>query len=270
LEPAPCPGAADNTLNEPASSNLHHLKGLYSIPDVFDIAQFNSSKDIGLASNKVFLESHVNAYFEYFHVIPQFNFLHKSSFLRDFHRDTLDPLILRCVCGIASRFINQSSDKSYISRWLEEVEAQIWSRTGEMKIQNLQLIVLLVCWYSLERKISHMWTASAMATRMAYGMRLNHETTNKMPFVLRESRRRLMWSIFMFDKMYSGGISELTLCTASTMHISLPCEERNFDLDIPIETSALEPTSPGAELEAGIGIMGHITRLLNIRHAILE
>lgn len=74
----------------------------------------------------------------------------------------------------------------------------------------------------------------------------------------------------MFDKMYAGGISELTLCTAGTMHISLPCEGRNFDLDIPIETSVLEPSSPGSELEEGIGIMGHITRLMNIRHTILE
>ncbi|OKP08262.1 hypothetical protein PENSUB_5629 [Penicillium subrubescens] len=268
LDPAPCPG--NNTLNEPTLSNLRDLNGLESVPGVFDLTQSNSVKDINLASNKIFLESHVNAYFKYFHVIPQFNFLHKSSFLRDFHHDTLDPVTLCCVCGIASRFINQNADKSYVSRWLEEIEAQIWSRTGEMKIQNLQLIVLLVCWYSLERKISHMWTASALATRMAYGMRLNHETTDKLPFVLRESRRRLMWSIFMFDKMYAGGISELTLCTASTMHISLPCEGRNFDLDIPIETSVLEPANANAELEAGIGIMGHITRLMNIRHAILE
>lgn len=256
--------------NASVSSAIQPLKRVESVQTAVDFSQLRHVKDMGLASDRVFLEGHINAYFEYFHTIPQFSFLHKASFLRSFHQDTLDPLVLRCICGIASRFVSPNSDRTYVSQWLEEVEAQIWSRTGTMKVQNLQLIVLLLCWYSLERKISYMWTASAMATRMAYGINLNHETTDKVPFVSKESRRRLMWSIFMFDKMYAGGFPELTLCAANTMRINLACEQRNFDLDIPIDTSALEPFSPCTNLEKGIGIMGHITRLMNIRHAILE
>lgn len=252
------------------SSGIQPLKRPEPVRTAMNFSQLSSVKDMGLASDKMFLESHINAYFEYFHTIPQFSFLHQASFLRGFHRDTVDPLVLRCVCGIASRFISPNSDETYVSQWLEEVEAQIWSRTANMIMQNLQLIVLLLCWYSLARKPSHIWTTSAIATRMAFGIRLNHETTDEMPFVLKESRRRLMWAIFMFDKGYAGGLSELTLCAANTIHINLPCEQRNFDLDIPIDTSVLEPFRQCVDLEKGVGIMGHITRLMNIRHAVLE
>ncbi|KAJ5692019.1 hypothetical protein N7462_001442 [Penicillium macrosclerotiorum] len=221
-------------------------------------------------ADKIFLETHINVFFDYFNAIPQYNFIHKATFLRSFYHDTLDPLFLRCVCGVASRFLRPRSAPEYVVEWLKEVEAQIWSRMGEMKLQNLQILVLLICWYLMERKISNMWIASGVAARMAYGIRLNYETSDKIPFLSRELRRRLMWSIFMLDKLYAGGFTELVLCSPSTMHIKLPCEERNFELDMTVETPILEPARPDSQLESNIGIMGYITRLMNIRHAVLE
>jgi hypothetical protein len=226
---------------------------------------------LDLPGNKIFLESHVNAYLEYINPNPAYSFVHKPSFLRNFHRNKLDSLLLRCVCGIASRFLQRSNPRhEYVSEWLEEVEGQMWPRMVEMKIENLQILLLLICWYSLDRKISSMWTSSSMAARIAYGMRLNRETTDPMPFISKEVRRRIMWSIFMLDKFYAGGFAEFTLCHASTMHLNLPCEERNFELDIPTATSILTPASPSETYESGIGLMGHMSRLVKIRHEVLE
>lgn len=109
-----------------------------------------------------------------------------------------------------------------------------------------------------------------MAARIAYGMHLNHEANIPMPFISKEVRRRIMWSIYILDKFYAGGFTELTLCNESTMHINLPCEERNFELDIPTATPTLTPTSPSGALESGTGLMGHMCRLVKIRHDILE
>ncbi|KAJ5110666.1 hypothetical protein N7532_001201 [Penicillium argentinense] len=230
----------------------------------------NLNINMDLPGDKVFLESHVNAYFGSFSTIPQYAFLHKATFLRAFHHDTVDPLFLRCVCGISSRFLQPQSDNTYVSSWLQDVEAQIFPRLGDMKVQNLQLLLLLICWYSLERKISNMWTASAMAARIAYGIRLNYEAPGNVPFLSKEVRRRLMWSIFMLDKYYAGGFGELTLCNAETMHVNLPCEERNFELDIPVTTFPLN-TSPSQTCKSvsDIGIMGHMSRLVQIRHEVL-
>lgn len=226
--------------------------------------------DFDLAGNKIILESHVNTYFEYLNTIPQYSFIHKASFLRNFHHNTLDPLFLRCVCGIASRFVQERPRHDYVSEWLKEVEVQMWPRMAEMKVQSLQILLLLIFWYSLERKISNMWTSSAMAARIAYGMRLNHEMSDKMPFVSKEVRRRIMWSIFMLDKFCAGGFAELTLCNANTMQVNLPCDERNFELDIPIATPKLIPATTSGGLESGIGIMGYMSRLVKIRHEVLE
>lgn len=236
-------------------------------------SNFNLNLDLGLdlPANKMFLESHINAYFEYINPIPAYSFIHKPSFLRNFHRNKLDSLSLRCVCGIASRFLQRSNPhQDYVSEWLKEVEGRMWPRMAEMKIENLQILLLLICWYSLDRKISNMWTSSAMAARVAYGMRLNYESTGPMPFIPKEVRRRMMWSIFMLDKFYSGGFAELTLCNASTMHLNLTCEERNFELDIPTTTATLTPTSSSGTLESGIGLMGHMSRLVKIRNEVLE
>jgi hypothetical protein len=226
---------------------------------------------LDLPANKIFLEFHINAYLEYINPIPAYSFIHKPSFLRKFHHDKLDSIFLGCVCGIASRFLERDNPRQdYVSEWLKEVEGQMWPRMAEMKIENLQILLLLICWYSLDRKISNMWTSSAMAARIAYGMRLNCESTNPMPFISKEVRRRMMWSIFMLDKFYSGGFAELTLSNVSTMHLNLPCDERNFELDIPTTTATLTPTSPSGTLESGIGLMGHMSRLVKIRHEVLE
>ncbi|KAJ5722990.1 hypothetical protein N7488_001025 [Penicillium malachiteum] len=224
---------------------------------------------MGLSGDKIFVESHIDAYFESLNAIPQYSFIHKPSFLRSFHQNTLDPLLLRFICGIASRFIQPGLQQGYVAAWLKEVEAQVWPKLSEMKVGNLQILLSLICWYSVERKVSNLWTASAMAARIAYGLRLNHEASDKIPFILKETRRRLVWSIFMLDKLYAGGFPELTLCPANTLHVKLPCEEQNFELDIPVETSLLVKSGPFSE-ESGIGIMGYIARLMSIRHAILE
>ncbi|KAJ5736659.1 uncharacterized protein N7483_001784 [Penicillium malachiteum] len=224
---------------------------------------------MGLSGDRTFVESHIDAYFEFFNAIPQYNFIHKPSFLRNFHQNTLDPLFLCCICGIASRFIQPGLQQGYVADWLKEVEAQVWPKLSEMKVGSLQILLSLICWYSVERKVSNLWTASAMAARIAYGLRLNHEASDKMPFILKETRRRLVWSIFMLDKLYAGGFPELTLCPADTLHVKLPCEEQNFELDIPVETSLLAQSGSFSE-ESGIGIMGYITRLMSIRHAVLE
>lgn len=79
-----------------------------------------------------------------------------------------------------------------------------------------------------------------------------------------------MWSIFMLDKFFAGGFPELTLCNANTMHLNLPCETRNFELDIPIATSTLIPRLSSGALESGIDLMGHMCRLVRIRHEVLE
>ncbi|OKL58639.1 hypothetical protein UA08_06242 [Talaromyces atroroseus] len=225
-----------------------------------------------------FLESHVQAFFEYLYPIPAYRFIHKGLFLRSFYQNQVDPLLLQCVCGVAARFIRprrHQQDKAldYAQNWLKQAEVQTWQRIGEMKIQTLQTMLLLICWHSIERNISSVWILSGVVARIAFGMRLNYEVNNNRDsLVVREIRRRVMWSIFILDKFYAGGFSDVTLCPVEAMHIQLPCQERSFELEIPVETCYLNIDTLGVapDYDRNTGTMGNVIRMVAIRHRILQ
>ncbi|GKZ47158.1 hypothetical protein AbraIFM66951_010507 [Aspergillus brasiliensis] len=210
------------------------------------------------------LEAHIDAFFEHVYPNPRFRFLHQSLFRRSFRHDKLDPLLLRCVCGIAARFLHlgeHATALQYAHDWLRHVESQVWSRLADMNVPNLQILVLLTYWHLMEHNTTMAWTMSAMVARIAYGIRLNHDDSSGRhgaSFIAREASRRLMWSIFILDKQYAGGFLELTLCPPETMYIQLPCEERSFELEIPVATSTLFPSEVSLDHENKVGLMGYM------------
>ncbi|OJJ67131.1 hypothetical protein ASPBRDRAFT_200302 [Aspergillus brasiliensis CBS 101740] len=222
------------------------------------------------------LEAHIDAFFEHVYPNPRFRFLHQSLFRRSFRHDKLDPLLLRCVCGITARFLHlgeHATALQYARDWLRHAESQVWSRLADMNVPNLQILVLLTYWHLMEHNTTMAWTMSAMVARIAYGIRLNHDDSSGRhgaSFVAREANRRLMWSIFMLDKQYAGGFLELTLCPPETMYIQLPCGERSFELEIPVITSTLYPSEVSPDREKKVGLMGYMVRIFAIRHDILQ
>ncbi len=108
-----------------------------------------------------------------------------------------------------------------------------------------------------------MMALSALVVRFAFAMRLNY-TDKKLTFVGQERRRRLMWSIFMSDTLLANGRADFTLVSAERIHLQLPCHERDFSFDIPVETELLKPT-PGLSNPSKIGMMGFLIRILEIR-----
>jgi len=110
-------------------------------------------------------------------------------------------------------------------------------------------------------------TLLSIASRMAYLSRLNYESGN-VPFVVQETRRRLMWAIYTLDRFYSGGLPDFTVCPAESVHLTLPCNEMNFELEISTTTEPLQPVFPSVG-NSGIGVFGFYIRMLDIRNRIL-
>ncbi|KAF4978162.1 hypothetical protein FZEAL_5407 [Fusarium zealandicum] len=108
-----------------------------------------------------------------------------------------------------------------------------------------------------------MLVSMSLAARLAYILRLNHEN-DKLPFLVSERRRRLMWSIFATDTLYSSGKREFTSCTAETLHIQLPCREQSFSMDLPGRTESLAAT-PASLGASRMGLHGYCLRVLDIR-----
>lgn len=59
------------------------------------------------------------------------------------------------------------------------------------------------------------------------------------------------------------------LCPASSLRIHLPCQEHNFEFDLPQEVEALEPT-PIVPLSESVGSFAIYIRLMWFRHCILQ
>jgi hypothetical protein len=95
----------------------------------------------------------------------------------------------------------------------------------------------------------------------------------------RESRRRLMWSIYVMDVWVGSGVDELTLVRECDVKIQLPCDERNFSFEVPCAVETLEPgsylpfVSPEAKSKSPthtLDLIAHFVRLVAIRKKVLR
>jgi len=111
----------------------------------------------------------------------------------------------------------------------------------------------------------------SLASRFAAALKLNHESPN-LCFLAQESRRRLMWSLYCVDAGISGGNRDHSLWRAERIFLGLPCNERNFEFDLPQETEKLipDPNPPPSAQAEDVGSLALHIRIQHIRHKISE
>ena len=189
------------------------------------------------------------------------SFLHRGLFLRAWHTRTLNVTLLKAVCACASLYVTDDTDAA---SWIHEAETEVLQDMGDISTVRLQIMILLIYYY-FSRRSSKAWMMSALATRLAYAKRFNYEQET-LPETTRESQRRLMWCLFVVDKLCSGGLQEFTLCPAETLHIRLPCNERRFTLGI----SSNSPKLYAHDGHENMGVFSCYIRFFAIRHDILK
>lgn len=108
---------------------------------------------------------------------------------------------------------------------------------------------------------------------MSYALGLSTETNREdLSFGQKESRRRLMWSLYSIDAMVSGGVREIECVPLDSLHIQLPCNERNFNLSIPCKTRKLHRNiTPDAWVPDNTeGLFTQVVTLLIIRKKVMS
>lgn len=85
---------------------------------------------------------------------------------------------------------------------------------------------------------------SGLTTRMAHGLQLNLEYSvepgeDAPSTTYLEARRRVMWACYILDTWTGSGVDQLTLLHENDIKIQLPCNERNFLLQLPSVTERL-------------------------------
>lgn len=209
----------------------------------------------------------IDAYFEYIYPIPVFNFLHRADFLQAWSAGQIPSYLIWAICGAAARFLSEEVPNHYRDSWVDQAETAILQHVGHISLSRLQALMVILFDRAANQQFGKVFNLLAIAVRAAYTLRL-HWDNAAASFSTQECRRRLMWSIFAFDKMCAGGMVEYTLCEAETVHIQLPCRERYFEFDTPVQTGSLA-TRPDISA-SGLSLSAVILRVLDVRHRILR
>ena len=209
-------------------------------------------------------------FFKHIHPIPVYSFLHKASILQRYEAGTVDTGLLLAIIGIASQLTDLGPGmREYGSECIATAESLVMRDIGKPSVIKIQTLILIINHHKLCRRFTNAFMLLATALRFAYALRLNYEASG-LCFLAQESRRRLMWSLYMLDSTLAGGIPDMILCRPEALYIQLPCQERNFEFDLAQETEPLKPPRPKQQLAESVGALGIYLRVMWLRAQILN
>lgn len=195
-----------------------------------------------LDTDKELIAEYIEAFFRFVYPVSCMSFLHQPTFLRQWHTHTVNVSLLKVVCACALRvFPTNQEDNDKAAHWIHEAELDALQNLGDLTIPRLQALTLLAFFeFTFHVHSTKGLMLLGLAARLALAKRLNYED-HTLSVVEQESRRRLMWTIFVLDKFCSGGVAELTLVSAEHMEIRLPTIERAFGFGQRTDTEVLRP-----------------------------
>lgn len=216
-------------------------------------------------------------FFRHVHHVAMFSFLHRPSLMERYHAGSLDRALILALIGITALLTDLGPGMAdHGNRCVDEAVSMCLADLEKPSIARLQALVIGIKHRMLSKRFSSAFMLHAVASRFATALRLNHENPD-LCFLARESRRRLMWSIYMIDSSICAGQTEYALWgdVERQIHLQLPCNERNFDFDLPEPTEMLRSPAPGPggippPLPDVLGLMALHIRLHWMRSRILE
>ncbi|KAL7823686.1 fungal-specific transcription factor domain-containing protein [Trichoderma gracile] len=211
-------------------------------------------------------------FFRHVHHMPMFTFLHRASLMEQYHAGKVDRALLLALVGITSCLTNMGPGmREYGDRCINDAEALLLADYSRPSIVKIQALIFIIKHRILCNKFSSAFVLHSFASRYASALRLNYEAPH-LRFLAQESRRRLMWALYCIDTSICGGYPDFVLWRADQIHVYLPCNERNFEFDLPQQTEKLVPDShqPRPPLAEDIGTLALHARILHIRQKIIE
>ncbi|KAI1313217.1 hypothetical protein F5Y03DRAFT_159392 [Xylaria venustula] len=243
----------------------HHGRNDSADHPPFDITL---SKRLGHDSliypNEDLIQRTFNNYFRHVHHVPVFSFLHRASLMQRYHAGMMDRALLLALVGVTSLLTDLGPGmREYGARCIDECQSMVLQDLENPSTIKIQALVLVMKHRILSRKFTSAFMLAAIAARFAFAVRLNYENPS-LCFLARESRRRLMWAFLTIDSGVNGGQTDFTLVSPDSLHIQLPCNERNFEFDLPQVTGHLRPL-PSQPFPDDVGSLALHVRLLWMR-----
>lgn len=218
---------------------------------------------------------HIDAYFHYIHHLPGYDFFHRPSLMEEFLHNKLDPVLCKAICAAVSMYIASSSEARQLSmQWAKDVDAYIFSNLHKLTRLQLQLMVLSMFQNIAYRQFGRVWQMHGMAGRLAISLQLNAENasqTDSQSVACQEGTRRLIWGLYLHDKVHAGGIEEFVALPSRWMTIALPMTESNFEHEIETRMVKLSDVRSGGGSAASCpGSNAYLVILHELRHRVLQ
>ncbi|KIX10585.1 uncharacterized protein Z518_01669 [Rhinocladiella mackenziei CBS 650.93] len=233
-----------------------------------DIQRRPLHPDMELPSKEVVMKA-IEDFFHHIHPVGHFAFLHKASLIQGYSTGQTDPEFVFALCGLTYGILSPVPEmQEQAVAWIEKAESTVLKSLGHPSIFKIQSMLLIIDYRIYFRDRSSAFMLLAIAARFAYGMRLNYED-HSLCFLAQESRRRVMWALYILDTKVAGGLREFTACPIETINVQLPCREEGFELDVPQSTGSLESIAQSPS-SSQVGLLTHYIRIMNIRDRILR
>ncbi|KAM4066515.1 fungal zn(2)-Cys(6) binuclear cluster domain-containing protein [Hirsutella rhossiliensis] len=211
-------------------------------------------------------------FFRHVHHIPMYSFLHRASLMAQHAAAKVDKPLLLALVGITSCLTDMGPGlRDYGNRCIDDAEALIFADYTRPSTFKVQALVFIIKHRILSNKFASAFVLFAVVSRFAAALRLNYDSPG-LCFLAQESRRRLMWSLYCMDSGVSSGHRDFALWRADKIHLTLPCNERNFEFDLPQPAEKLvpDPDEPEPPLPEDVGSLALHVRIFHIRQRILE
>ncbi|OAA41673.1 Transcription factor [Metarhizium rileyi] len=211
-------------------------------------------------------------FFRHVHHIPMYSFLHRASLMEQYNAGKVEKALLLALIGITSCLTEMGAGvREYGDHCIDRAEHLIFSDYSRPSTFKVQALVFMIKHRILSNRYPSAFMLLSMASRFAAALRLNHNSPN-LCFLAQESRRRLMWSLYCIDAGISAGYRDFALWRADRILVSLPCNERNFEFDLPQAAEMLDPAANGPEMPPleDVGSLALHIRILHLRQKIIE
>ena len=194
-------------------------------------------------------------------------FLHRATTIAEWNQGKLEKTLLKAICASALRLTpGYDIERSPAHTWIKQVQNELTNQMGDLSVAKLQSLMLVIEFLFSMQFAGDVWVLVSIASRIAFTKRLNYERP-AIDAVKQECLRRLMWSIYRIDKVFSGGIEDLTVCPTQRMHIRLPSSQHNFQLGSRSKAPFLRSKN---EDGMDLNVLAFLMRMYDIRDRVLR
>ncbi|KAH7035806.1 uncharacterized protein B0I36DRAFT_239913, partial [Microdochium trichocladiopsis] len=233
-----------------------------------------------LTANPLQVQADIRAYFGSLSASPaSIRFLHRATVLADYSQGRLDPILTATLCALGRLYTLEHSqvhvrraEQEDAEAWLAEARRRVVEDVATATIARVQTLILILQYRVKQGSVMDAWTLVALGARLAFTLRLNYELPGlHQDPITQETHRRMIWAIWLVDKLLAGGIEDLVVCATERVHVRLPCDDYTFERGIPSRAGWLGQnveSSPSDDL--ALDALGFYVRDMDCRHRILN